>query len=61
MEWDLRWLVPWRLEMADEPVKQEVEVDSSGDAIEHCADCGAIVDGQGYSIDQRCCFYCKAD
>lgn len=30
-------------------------------AVSECSNCSALVDGDGYSIDQRCCFYCKAD
>lgn len=26
-----------------------------------CPDCNAVVNGDGYSIDERCCFHCKAD
>lgn len=28
---------------------------------EHCPNCEAVVDGDGLSIDERCCFYCRAD
>lgn len=26
-----------------------------------CHDCGAFTDGDGYSVDDRACFYCRAD
>lgn len=28
---------------------------------DQCPNCGAWVDEDGYSIDERCCFYCRAD
>lgn len=30
-------------------------------SVSECNDCGALVDGDGYSIDEHCCFFCKAD
>jgi hypothetical protein len=29
--------------------------------VEHCEDCGAVVSGDGISIDERACFRCRGD
>lgn len=31
------------------------------DEPKRCFPCGALVDDDGYSIDERACHYCKAD
>ena len=54
----------------DEAEPGRIETDNNGpivdcplcaDETERCSDCGAKVDGDGISIDDRCCFYCKGD